>query len=325
MDKYKKFFGQTWCATGDVRGVDEKIVTAIRRVTGLGDSEAVVLFAYADGWAIREQVFVIVTSLRVIVGLNYSKVKQALFSNIEQIERKRTNIHIHAKGDDFDLFVAPFWPVPELVDRAFQAANQVWLNQKQAGEAALPIRNPSAMKSTDAQPAYAPAVQGTHAAASKRGMSRLMKVVLGALALIVGMGILGAIVGPQDQEKKDPATASPSTVTQPGATHTDSRGRPVSPSVTNDAELLIHRCGPPDSDSSTENDSPRPPIPSRLITYKKARLMFAYTPGGGAKVGAEPPYKWESIGIKDTKTNKAIAVGQLKQTIADRLPCFLGD
>ena len=38
MDKYKKFFGQTWCATGDVRRVDEKIVTAIRRVTGLGDS-----------------------------------------------------------------------------------------------------------------------------------------------------------------------------------------------------------------------------------------------------------------------------------------------
>jgi hypothetical protein len=31
------------------------------------------------------------------------------------------------------------------------------------------------------------------------------------------------------------------------------------------------------------------------------------------------------IGIKDTKTNKAIAAGQLKQTITDKLPCFMGD
>jgi len=112
---------------------------------------------------------------------------------------------------------------------------------------------------------------------------------------------------------------------KPVAKRTDSRGRPVPSSVTNDAELLIHRCGQPDIDDSTENDVPRPPIPSRLITYKKARLMFAYVPGDGAKLGDNPPYKWQIVGVKDTKTNQALSPDRLKKTITDRLPCFLGE
>lgn len=132
MDVYKKWFRQTWCATSDVKEVDEKHLEAIRKLTGLGSSETLGLFAYVDGM-IREQVFVIVTNQRVIAGHNYRKVKQALFKNVEQIERKLNNIQVHAKGEDFSLFIAPFWPPrPELVDRAFQVANEMWLSQNSA-------------------------------------------------------------------------------------------------------------------------------------------------------------------------------------------------
>lgn len=132
MDVYKKWFRQTWCATGDVKEVDEKHLAAIRKLTGLSSEEVVVLFAYMDGM-IRDQVFVIVTNQRVIAGHNYRKVKQALFKNVEQIERKLNNIQVHAKGEDFPLFIAPFWPPrPELVDRAFQVANDMWLARNSA-------------------------------------------------------------------------------------------------------------------------------------------------------------------------------------------------
>jgi len=107
------------------------------------------------------------------------------------------------------------------------------------------------------------------------------------------------------------------------STNNDSIGRPLPPSVTNDAELLIQRCGKPDKDDSTENDNPRPPIPSRLIDYKKARLRFAYLPGGDTHVGDPPPYKWKFFGVVDLKTNKAVTAGQLESVLSKRLPCFL--
>jgi hypothetical protein len=53
--------------------------------------------------------------------------------------------------------------------------------------------------------------------------------------------------------------------------------------------------------------------------------MFAYVPGDGAKLGDNPPYKWQIVGVKDTKTNQALSPDRLKKTITDRLPCFLGE
>lgn len=110
------------------------------------------------------------------------------------------------------------------------------------------------------------------------------------------------------------------TDTVPASTHVDSQSQAVPTSVTNDAELLVYRCGKPDEDRSTAYDNPRPPIPTRLIFYRKARLMFAYTPGGGAKLG-DPPYSWKLLGIKDTRTNRVLQAGQLKATLSQRLPC----
>ena len=106
--------------------------------------------------------------------------------------------------------------------------------------------------------------------------------------------------------------------------HTDSAGNPIPATVTNDAELLVSRCGKPDKDDSTEYDKPRPLIPARLITYKKAHLMFAYIPGGGSRLGNPPPYAWKLMGITEIRTKKAIAPAQIQDALTTRLPCALG-
>jgi len=91
--------------------------------------------------------------------------------------------------------------------------------------------------------------------------------------------------------------------------------------VGNDAELLISRCGRPDKDWATDYDDPRPPIPSRFISYNKAHLKFAYIPGAGSKAGDPPPYEWKLVGIVDTRTGKAVTAENLKATLEKRLPC----
>ena len=106
---------------------------------------------------------------------------------------------------------------------------------------------------------------------------------------------------------------------------TGSAGGALPASVTNDADLLVYRCGTPNKDDSTATDNPRPPIPTRLITYTQAHLMFAYYPGDEAKVGDPPPYNWKLLGIKDTRTNVAIRPEQLKDALSRRLPCALGN
>lgn len=139
------------------------------------------------------------------------------------------------------------------------------------------------------------------------------KFVAFCFAAVIVIAIIGAAIGGNSGSNAAPVPA-----------HTDSLGRAVPASITNDADLLIYRCGKPDKDDSTAYDNPRPPIPTRLITYNKAHLMFAYYPGGGAKVGDPPPYSWKLLGIKDTRTNKAITAEQLKATLSRRLPCAMG-
>ncbi|MFB3916047.1 MAG: zinc-ribbon domain-containing protein [Terriglobales bacterium] len=80
-------------------------------------------------------------------------------------------------------------------------------------------------------------------------------------AAIFGFAFIGAIIG-------GIVGGSPN-VQSAGQGHTDSIGRAVPASVTNDAEVLLHRCGKPDKDDSTAYDNPRPPIPTRMITYKE--------------------------------------------------------
>jgi hypothetical protein len=114
-------------------------------------------------------------------------------------------------------------------------------------------------------------------------------------------------------------------VAEAAAVNTDSKGRAVPPNVTNDAELLLARCGQPSRDDTTENDKPRPPIPSRIIEYKKQRLRMMFIPGSGAKVGDPPPYNWKLIGITDmTATDPSKARIVTSSEAVKRMPCWSG-
>jgi hypothetical protein len=95
--------------------------------------------------------------------------------------------------------------------------------------------------------------------------------------------------------------------------------------VSNDAALLLVRCGTPSLDDSTENDDPRPPIPSRTIEYKKQGLRFMYIPGGGAKLGDPPPYQWKFVGITDMAASDPANARVVSHAEAvRRMPCFGG-
>jgi hypothetical protein len=120
------------------------------------------------------------------------------------------------------------------------------------------------------------------------------------------------------------ATDSQNSAVSPAVT--DSKGRPVPAGVTNDAELLIARCGQPTSDDSTAYDNPRPPIPTRIIEYKNQKLRFMFIPGGGSNVGDPPPYKWKFVGTTDMKAadpSKARVVPPSEAV--RRMPCWAGN
>jgi hypothetical protein len=119
------------------------------------------------------------------------------------------------------------------------------------------------------------------------------------------------------------ASGCDSTPTPTPSAHTDSQGREVPAWVTNDAELLVYRCGPPDKVLDTSEDDPRPPIPSRILTYRKAHLKIAYIPTG--QMGEPPLYHWKLMGLIDTRTNTAVRADELQSTLQRRLPCMLSD
>lgn len=128
--------------------------------------------------------------------------------------------------------------------------------------------------------------------------------IIGTLAIVI---TFAAIIGSKNSSSP-PSGASP--VQTPVA------------EVNDDASLLISRCGKPDIDDSTVYDNPRPPMMSRMLTYKKARLRFAYIQRDG-HVGDPPPYTWKMIGIVDTRNETAISAPALKATLTKRLPCSL--
>lgn len=133
-----------------------------------------------------------------------------------------------------------------------------------------------------------------------------VKVLLWLLVILLALIVFNAATNPS------------------GGLGTSSSGSVVPPSSLgrDDAELLISRCGNPDVDDSTAYDNPRPPIPTRMVTYKKAHLRFAYIPRD-SQPGKPPPYRWKMLGIVDTRNESAVTAATLKATLTKRLPCSL--
>ena len=67
--------------------------------------------------------------------------------------------------------------------------------------------------------------------------------------------------------------------------------------------MIVRRFGSPDADDSTDHDVPRPPIPSRWITYKKKQVRFVFIP---SKLGEAPPHRWKLVGPSDPCTRESI-------------------
>jgi len=87
-----------------------------------------------------------------------------------------------------------------------------------------------------------------------------------------------------------------------------------------DAGLLIARCGQPSADESSENDSPRPPIPARVVEYQQYGLRVMFVPEGSTKVGDPPPYHWKLFTINDLQTGGIV----MPDEAAKRMPCWAG-
>jgi hypothetical protein len=100
---------------------------------------------------------------------------------------------------------------------------------------------------------------------------------------------------------------------------------PESPSATSrtslngprdDYDATVGRFGPPDEDDSTDRDVPRPPIPTRWITYKKEHVRFIFVPDG--KLGDPPPYRWKLLGSTDPRTQRPISPSLAVQRLSTR-------
>jgi len=139
-------------------------------------------------------------------------------------------------------------------------------------------------------------------------------------------GVLVALVLIASQlGNKQSNTTRPEATASTATSVTDSLGRPVAPDVTDDASLLLSRCGRPSKDDSTAYDNPRPPIPSRIIEYARQKLRFAFVPGSGAKLGDPPPYQWKFIGVMDmtARDPSKARVVPVDEAVA-RMPCWGG-
>lgn len=72
-----------------------------------------------------------------------------------------------------------------------------------------------------------------------------------------------------------------------------------------DLSLFISKFGQPSRIKSSEYETPRPPIVTKQLIYKKESVRAVYVPD--APVGSPPPYKrWKLLGFQDQRTNQVL-------------------
>lgn len=140
-------------------------------------------------------------------------------------------------------------------------------------------------------------------------LARLFIIVFVIIPL--GIGIFMAV---HESATKDPAPE------QRVQQREQSRGTDVAATETkphDDLTLFISRYGPPDSEQSSENEVPRPPIVTRWLIYQKENIRAVYFPD--APVGSPPPYKkWKLIGFQHHTTNEVIRPAEVVRLMAHR-------
>ena len=67
----------------------------------------------------------------------------------------------------------------------------------------------------------------------------------------------------------------------------------------------LRKYGPADEDESSEYEVPRPPLVTRRLTYRQARVRIVFLAKG--PIGSPPPYAgWTLMSFQDPKTNAVI-------------------
>ncbi len=89
---------------------------------------------------------------------------------------------------------------------------------------------------------------------------------------------------------------------------------PTEATSQDDLTRFVHKHGQPDTDDSTQYDTPRPPIVTRWLIYKKAQVRVWFVPD--AKVGIPPPYKaWKFSTFQDESTQKGISADEVERRL----------
>jgi hypothetical protein len=88
------------------------------------------------------------------------------------------------------------------------------------------------------------------------------------------------------------------------------------PTAHDDLSLFVQKFGQPDLIDSTEYDNPRPPMVTKWLVYKKARVRASYA---ADSLNSPPPYdKWTLIGFQDSITKKIIEPAEVVRRMKSR-------
>jgi len=81
---------------------------------------------------------------------------------------------------------------------------------------------------------------------------------------------------------------------------------PVKFGVGDDLSAWLSRCDPPESDTSTAYDNPRPPIVTRFLSYPSKGVRIVLVPKD-VSMDTPPPYsEWKLMGLTDPSNNQPI-------------------
>ena len=94
-----------------------------------------------------------------------------------------------------------------------------------------------------------------------------------------------------------------------GCSSPSSQLKPVEFGKGDDAAAWLSRCIPPERDTSSANETPRPPIVTRFLDYPSRGVRVILTPV--AALDSPPPYsRWQLMGVTDLNTNQPITPSQ---------------
>jgi hypothetical protein len=114
--------------------------------------------------------------------------------------------------------------------------------------------------------------------------------------------MLASVVAAAEKQDAAPPAATPS---------------PTPCVVSDDVSKILCKYGKPDSDTSTENDKPRPTIATRSLVYKTEKVRTGFLPAD--RLGGPPPYdKWKIIGYQDPTNNEVLSSVDVTRRMSKR-------